>query len=284
MSSPRSFTIASGPVPIHCLEWSGLGEPIFLMHGTTFCAAVWTPVARLLAERHRLVAMDLRGHGSSGKPANAYDTPDFIADLTNVLRELHLEGCSVLGHSLGANVAMAAYRERPGLFRKAVLVEPAFRLTAQHAEFLRESAGRFKQQAENKSLVWPDRETMFQAYRKKPIPSTWTEEALRAYIEGGTRLRDDGRVEVQCPPEVESLLYSERKQQLLTAEQLRDVTLPVLLIRGERTPRALRSMVNDAAPLFPNARLVVVPGATHFVPMERPDEVARLTAGFLAEP
>ncbi|MBI3744708.1 MAG: alpha/beta hydrolase [Chloroflexi bacterium] len=271
-------------MPIHCLEWPGPGEPVFLIHGTTFCAAVWTPVARILAARHRLVAMDLRGHGASGKPADAYDTPDFIADLTNVLRELRLEGCSVLSHSLGANVAMAAYRERPGLFRKAVLVEPAFRLTNQHQDYLRKSAARFKEQSESKSLVWPDRETMFQAYRKKTIPSTWTEEALRAYIEGGTRLRDDGRFEIECPPDVERLLYSERKHQLLTAAELPDVTLPVLLLRGERTPRALRSMVDEAAPLLPNARLVVVPGATHFAPMERPDEVARLTVDFLAEP
>jgi pimeloyl-ACP methyl ester carboxylesterase len=281
MPEPRSYIIDGGPAPIHCLEWPGPGQPLFLIHGTTFCAAVWAPVAARLTERHRVIAMDLRGHGDSGKPADAYRTDDFVADILHVVDRLGIAGAPVLAHSLGANVALSAWLHRPSVFSRAVLIEPSVVLTPEHLTFLHKSGERFKGQSATKSHVWPDRETMFQAYRTKPIPSTWREDALRAYIEGGTRLRDDGRIELKCTPQIEQVLYSGQRLRMMTAEDLRRLTLPILLVRGERTPRALRSMVDEAAPLLPNAKRMVIPGATHFVPMETPEELARLTEEFV---
>jgi len=54
------------------------------------------------------------------------------------------------------------------------------------------------------------------------------------------------------------------------------VRVPVLLIQGERTDAFLRPAARRARKMLGSDRVVIVPGASHFVPMERPDEVGRL--------
>ena len=51
----------------------------------------------------------------------------------------------------------------------------------------------------NKRAIWETREVMYDAYRNRRVFSTWTDDAVRDYIYGGTRLLDDGRAELKCP-------------------------------------------------------------------------------------
>ena len=54
----------------YAVEETGAGEPLVLLHGFTGCAANWRPLLPRLAERHRVIAIDLPGHGNSGAPGS----------------------------------------------------------------------------------------------------------------------------------------------------------------------------------------------------------------------
>jgi len=107
------------------------------------------------------------------------------------------------------------------------------------------------------------------------------EDMLRIYVEEGTRLRDDGQVELKCPPEIEAQFFEAVTKMDFWA-LLPKVKCPALVLWGPdgNLHGRLADGVQEA---LPQARTVIVPGTSHFLPQERPDEVARLMEEFLSD-
>ena len=110
---PDGFVVVVDPGDrIHFLDWGGAGEPgVLLVHGLSNTAWSWALVARRLAVERRTVAMDLRGHGLSDAPTEAY-TPDLlaedvvaVAEGSGVLASGSARGVVLAGHGFGAIVA-----------------------------------------------------------------------------------------------------------------------------------------------------------------------------------
>ncbi len=82
-----------------------------LLHGAGRTLADWELVAPVLAERHRVVAMDLRGHGKSGGGDGDWTFAGAVADAAAVLEECGMPDAVVAGHSLGGMVATRCSEE-----------------------------------------------------------------------------------------------------------------------------------------------------------------------------
>jgi pimeloyl-ACP methyl ester carboxylesterase len=95
---------------------------IVLIHGYTDSARDWLPVEPLLQKRFRLIIVDLRGHGASGKPECCYTRFDFAYDMELLLRSLQIRTADVVGHSLGSIVAQTLAELWPGRIRRLVLI------------------------------------------------------------------------------------------------------------------------------------------------------------------
>jgi pimeloyl-ACP methyl ester carboxylesterase len=103
-------TIAdSSMVPIAARDFGGRGQPVILVHGLGRSLADWTAVAPLLTARHRVVAVDVRGHGASGDGPWSWESA--TDDIAAVARHLALPAPAVAGHSLGGVIA-AVWAER----------------------------------------------------------------------------------------------------------------------------------------------------------------------------
>ncbi len=110
------------------------GRPLaLLVHGVTSSSRTWWKVAPALAERgFRVLAVDLRGHGQSPRGAVGLGPADLAADVAETLaagavRTGSATGAAVdllIGHSLGAVVALALLSERPGFASRVVLEDP----------------------------------------------------------------------------------------------------------------------------------------------------------------
>ena len=116
MREPADGWLERDGISLHYLEWSAdpdapKARPILLLHGLSSNAQYWGRVAAHLPGR-RLVALDQRGHGLTGRPPHTPRVPDglameqLIADATHVIDRLELERPVVVGHSWGATVGL----------------------------------------------------------------------------------------------------------------------------------------------------------------------------------
>ena len=95
--------------------------PVVLIHGYTDSSRDWAPLAPEL-KQFRLIIVDLRGHGASGKPDCCYSRFDFAHDVKLLLDTLHIPTADIVGHSLGSIVAQAFAQVWPESTRRLILV------------------------------------------------------------------------------------------------------------------------------------------------------------------
>ena len=92
---------------LHYRDWGGSGRPILLLHGLASSSRIWDLLAPRLRPVGRVVALDQRGHGASGKPDGGYDFATIVGDVAGAAQALDLVRPVVIGHSWGAAVALA---------------------------------------------------------------------------------------------------------------------------------------------------------------------------------
>lgn len=120
----RGFALPAGAVA-HTIEVSdggsvraveyGEGPPVVLLHGVTHSSKVWGWQFADLHQRHRVIALDHRGHGESIPGRDPWTIARLAADAAEVIEALDLRGALVVGHSLGGIVAQQLAVDRPDL-------------------------------------------------------------------------------------------------------------------------------------------------------------------------
>ena len=286
-SEPDSHFVTVRGIKLHYLTWGANAPPLVFMHANSHCAGVWAPVVARLPAGTRAYAFDLRGHGLSDKPESGYDWGSLRDDLVGVLEALDLRGVVLIGHSRGGGASILAACKAPERIAGAVFYEPTM-ATGQEARGRSDMAeaprGARGERAQQRRAVFGSRQEIFDSYRPRTVFKEWTEEALWAYIEHGTRVREDGFVELLCPPWVEAKLYDE----ISYPDEwigIKNADIPVLACYGERSGR-MRPGQDPAAALrriFPRTEVNVLTGATHFGPMEQPQNVAAIIQRFVAD-
>lgn len=96
------------------------GAPIVLLHCYSCSLHWWDELAPLLARRHRVVRIDLLGHGGSQKPSSGYEIDEQAALAAGALDQLGVEGAVVVGHSMGFSVATALAQRASQLVDRVV--------------------------------------------------------------------------------------------------------------------------------------------------------------------
>jgi pimeloyl-ACP methyl ester carboxylesterase len=108
-------------------EGSG-GPPLLFVHGYACDSHDWSWQLPHFGAKHRVIAVDLRGHGRSSAPEAGYCAARLAADLAGLLKGLEVEGVIVLGHSLGGLIASVLAVEYPSLVAGLVCVDPGYLL------------------------------------------------------------------------------------------------------------------------------------------------------------
>lgn len=100
----------------------GTGFPLILIHGLSDDIRLWTPLLPDFSERYRTIALDVWGHGLSGKPDMPYSFRQFSEDLFAFLRELDIPRAHLLGLSMGGAIAQQFTLEHPEKVRSLILL------------------------------------------------------------------------------------------------------------------------------------------------------------------
>ncbi len=124
--SLREHAVRAGTVRLSVRERDGGAPPVLCLHGLASNARWWDLVGARLAPRHRVLAVDQRGHGRSDKPDHGYDLPTAVADLRALLAALGLPPVVAVGHSWGASVALGLAADDPAAVLGVVCVDGGF--------------------------------------------------------------------------------------------------------------------------------------------------------------
>lgn len=124
-------------------EETGNGPPMIFVHGWCCDRTYHAPQAAHFAATHRCVSVDLRGHGESDKPEQAYTVPGFADDVAWLCGELGLVKPVVVGHSMGGAIALALAAARPDLPRAIVMLDGAIVWPAEIASLAAQLAPAF---------------------------------------------------------------------------------------------------------------------------------------------
>ena len=115
--------VASNGLQLGIRTWPGEGPTVLFLHGLARTGADWASLAQAIGHPWRRLAVDLRGHGSSDR-AEEYCVRHYAHDLEQVLPLLSAQPVMVMGHSLGALVAMALAARCPDRVAGIILEDP----------------------------------------------------------------------------------------------------------------------------------------------------------------
>ncbi len=133
MAEPTDGWLERDGISLHYLEWrpanqTELEPPLLLLHGLSSNARYWERLAGHIGRR-RLVALDQRGHGLTGRPPRSpampagYAMDELLGDASYLIDALKLTRPSVVGHSWGATVALELAGRHPGLASGLVFID-----------------------------------------------------------------------------------------------------------------------------------------------------------------
>ena len=274
----------------------GEGKPIVFMHGFPQFWFLWRRQLEDLGTDHAVHALDMRGYNLSDKPQDveAYRMRHLLGDLKGLVEELGIAPFTLVGHDWGGIVSWAFALKYPELLERFVIIDspPPFTWNRD----LRESPK--QREAVNYMLelskASPEPEQMLAAgdfamldrmlERIGSSDARLTDEERAAYHEawaqpgaltGGLNYYRAAQMGEQVAAggvaeEYEAKIRSMR------------IEVPTLVIWGERDPALLVGLTRGLEQWIPDLRLEVLPGAGHWVPYERPDEVNRLIRDFVS--
>ena len=240
------------------------GAPLLLVHGWGGDSTEWQPVAAELAPAHRIVTLDLRGHGCSSAPPSGYTPYDFAADLVALLQQLDVPPVIAVGHSMGAQAVVALATRHPQLLAGLVALDPAYGADA--AELLRIPGEQEQLLAEGSA--WAAR------FAERAHVST-TPPAVRRHHQQLLAAMDP-RVLVAA----RDAMYLEpgsMGSQTAAEATLKALTCPVLTIMTspDRAAWAQRTLHH------PLSRVEVFQGCGHYLHEERPEALAQLITNWV---
>jgi len=265
-------------------DWGGAGPTVHFAHANGFPPGTYRKLVEALAENHHVVSMAARPLWSPNPTAELQDWFELAGDLRAELERRGLRGILGVGHSLGGVASLLAAADDPGLFRAVVAIDPLV-LTGRVSTFwgLMKAVGLggrlgLVRGARSRRDKWPDRETVLSSYRRKKIFKSWDPEVLDDYIDCGTVDLPDGTLGLRYPKAWEARIFEIAPHNLW--RRLRRIQVPTLFIQGESSDTFRDAAVRRVARDLPLAEVAVVRNSTHFVPMERPQELGDVILEF----
>lgn len=254
---------------LRVVQWSaGTSPRIVLVHGFTASLEDWLPVVpHLLEAGLGVVALDLRGHGQSTLGADGVRTRRLADDLAEVLDSFDLRDAVLAGHSLGGYAVLALAVHRPETVRQRVA-----RLVLVGATSTFRGVPELTALGSNTSPV-------SLGLQRHPRHGAVM---MRAQVFGDSpslpAIEDLRRRWSSCPLATR-FAYARGLVGQTVEPGLAQVGVPVVVTRGsrDRVIPAFRSRAMHAA--LPDSKLVVLDGAGHATPTERPRELAEVLAG-----
>lgn len=242
------------------IEEQGTGEPaLVFLHYWGGTHRTWNQVAAALSSDFRTITYDLRGWGQSG-PASDYSIPALADEAAGLINQLSLTNYVLIGHSMGGKVAQLLASRQPSGLKALILVAPAS-----------PAPTRFPEEALQQQIhAYDNRETVLQTIAfltaRPPAPSI-----VEQIVEDSL----SGTPEAKLAWPTSAILED-------ISPQVSSIAVPTLVLAGEFDRlHSIDEHRREGVARIPNARLEVIRGSGHLIPIDEPSQLASAIRSFV---
>ncbi len=285
---PTSHTFFSQRLRLHYVDWGHRDKPpLLLVHGGRDHCRNWDWVAEAVADDWHVIAPDLRGHGDSQWSTDgSYTIAGYVYDLAQLVHQQRLAPVTIVGHSLGGNVALRYAGIYPETVARIVAIEgvgpPPARLAERAGKSIAQRMDEWIQEQRGLAGRLPRRyPTIEDAFRRmqEENPHLSAEQARHLTVHGANQNEDgtyswkfDNYVRAWPPYDMSS-----RDIQVLWGR----IACPTLLLYGKES-WAGNPLEDGRAAAFRHATVAGIDGAGHWLHHDRLDDFLRVVREFLA--
>jgi pimeloyl-ACP methyl ester carboxylesterase len=260
-------------VTIRYLDNGGAGPVLLCLHGTSMTAHAWGHLGASLRDCARVIAVDMRGHGASDRPDTDYTIAEMAGDIRRLAEALDLRAITLIGSSVGNQVAVSFAAACPDRVAGLILSDPSFFCSdAEIVKYLRSHYSRRR--------TYPTRAEAEAYAMALPQRAGLSPELHRLAMQGDFRQEADGSWSWAYDLKAITKVFLN-----LSTDQSVDVaaiTAPVLVLNAERSNVLSGAQARDLAAAFPNARLEAIADSNHTIWGDKPEVLARKARAFLA--
>ena len=273
-------------IKVHYVD-GGKGSLIVLLPGWPETWWAWHKLMPRLAKNHRVVAVDLRGMGTSDKPENGYDKKTMARDIAELVKSLGYDKATVIGHDIGSMVAFAYGANFPEMTDKIVMLDVAHPDAKLATWPLLPSAGTFSDRIDDDHpYPW-----WFAFHQVKDMPEKLMAGRIQIEQEWFFHylLKNDAAINAQDRAvyarayatadaiRAGDAWYQAFPQDILDDGKYTNVTVPILALGGPGYAWLQDTLSRHAK----NAKVIKVHGSGHFIPEEKPDEAFDAISAFV---
>ena len=275
--SPKLKTVEVNDYTINYLD-IGKGDPVVFVHGTVGDYRVWEAQMDAFSNNYRVIALSRRFAHPNSQVVN--DSSDYgvtvhSKDLTQFLKALGIGPVHLVGHSYGAFTSLLTTLEHPELVKSLTLGEPPVMSFLQYI---------------------PDGEKLGNDFATKTfIPTagafknTNDKKAVELFIGGvlndslffSKASKKQQNLMTDNITELKGMVFSENPFPVLDCEDLKKLKTPVLLIKGDRSPKILTAIIDELAKCIEKNELKVLSNSSHGLEFENPKEFNKIVLQFI---
>lgn len=243
---------------------AGEGEPLVVLHGLGSCAEDWQEQVDRFSAHYRVVVPDLRGFGRSDKPPGPYSVAQFAEDVRELLLQLGIHRCHLLGFSMGGAIAFQFALDQPEFVQSLIIVNsvPSFELDTLRKRFM------------VASRIFMARvlgmERVVRVISKRVFPEPHQARTREALIE-----RHKNNSKESYLAAINALAGWSVKP------RLGELAMPALIIASDQDYTEIEEKQATVAAM-PAARLAVITDSRHVTYADQPDQFSRVVLKFLS--
>jgi pimeloyl-ACP methyl ester carboxylesterase len=253
------------------------GSPIVLVHCYTCSIRWWDRLAPLLSAEHRVIRVDLLGHGGSDKPSEGYSIENQANGIAEALNELGVSGATVVGHSLGGTVATALADQSPELATRVAVLDQAPDDTFEDRSLT--------QRLGYVPVIGPAMERLVHLAPSSEVRDQYEEVFAPGFniasgFENPDQVVDDLRAMTYTAFDKAADAEGDYTDQEPLDERLGALEMPLLVVFGAEDQVYDADAALERYRDIPGAGTELIEGAGHSPNVERPDQLAPLIIAF----
>ena len=242
----------------------GKGDPLVILHGLFGSSDNWQSQAKIFAEFYTVYLVDLRNHGHSfWSEEHSYVL--MAKDLWDLTEELNLKNIILLGHSMGAKVAMTFAQQHPTILKKLILVDMGIKEYPMHHQHILSG---IKSLNLSEYASRGEAERVLEVHLENP--------GVRQFLLKNLYWKTKGELAWR----MNVTILEKKMGEILSAIPKQVVLTTTIFIRGELSNYILDEDIPDIENVFPDSEFETILGAGHWVHAEAQEEFINAVLGF----